>query len=147
MSEKIEVLQKLVADLAVLNVKVHNLHWNVVGENFKPVHEQLEGVYDTLFEQYDEVAERIKMLGGFPLASLRSYLEKSSIEEMDSHDISIRQAFEIAKNDLSSLRETALHARKLADQEDDPITVALLEDHVTDLDKHIWLVSQALKNA
>lgn len=41
------------ANLAVLNAKLHNLHWNVVGRAFIQVHEYTEGLYDELFEQFD----------------------------------------------------------------------------------------------
>jgi hypothetical protein len=35
----IKSLNVYVANLAVLNVKFHNLHWNVVGPQFIPLHQ------------------------------------------------------------------------------------------------------------
>ena len=69
---------KYLANVGVEYIKLHNLHWNVVGLNFKAVHEYLEGIYDSMAEVLDEVAELIKMEGGYPLASLKDYLAASS---------------------------------------------------------------------
>lgn len=46
-SEKINVY---VATLAVWNVKLHNIHWNVEGHLFKGIHEYTESLYDRAAE-------------------------------------------------------------------------------------------------
>ena len=82
MIKQINLMNEYVSDLAVLNVKFHNLHWNVVGRQFVSVHVYLEKMYDDFFEKYDEVAERIKMLGFFAKASLKEYLDNTRIKEL-----------------------------------------------------------------
>ena len=47
-----ERLNAYVASLLVWNVKLHNLHWNVTGKLFKPLHEYTEALYDKAFEAY-----------------------------------------------------------------------------------------------
>ena len=66
-SEKINVY---VATLAVWNVKLHNIHWNVEGHLFKGIHEYTESLYDRAAEQYDETAEILKMRGEMPVATV-----------------------------------------------------------------------------
>ncbi len=56
----LDLLQKYIANLNIWNVKLHNLHWNVVGINFLQIHEFLEEIYDNVGEQFDEVAELLK---------------------------------------------------------------------------------------
>ena len=53
----LDLVQKYLANLAVLNVKWHNIHWNVVGKQFLRVHTYTEELYDQLFEDFDAVAE------------------------------------------------------------------------------------------
>jgi starvation-inducible DNA-binding protein len=59
-------LQPLLVDLIELSLTGKQLHWNVIGPNFKPVHEHL----DELVEQYrgwsDDVAERLTSIGVAP---------------------------------------------------------------------------------
>ena len=54
------------ANLAVNYIKLHNLHWNVIGKTFKQVHEYLEEVYDETTESLDEIAVYQKMFGVYP---------------------------------------------------------------------------------
>ncbi len=145
MSEQTKLMNQYVADLGVLNVKFHNLHWNVVGERFKPVHEYVETLYDMLFENYDEVAERMKMLGEYPYASLKRYLEVTNIKELDERDYQIPEVYKILKEDIESLKSLATEIRKIADEAGDFGTVALLEDQVAAYDKELWFMAQALK--
>ncbi len=142
---KIEQLNQLVADLSVAYVKLHNLHWNVTGQQFKAVHEFVEEVYDDLDEQYDEVAERVKMLGEFPPASQKRYLEMTKIEELEDRDYPIKEVYELLLDTLQYLRGLATEARNTADEAGDFTTVAMLEDAVGVYDKHIWFIEQALR--
>ncbi len=145
MSKKVELLNQFVADLGVLNVKFHNMHWNVTGDRFVPVHEHLEAMYDMFFEQYDEVAERLKMLGEFPLASLKSYLETSKVQELENKDYGIDEVYAIVLDELQKARKLATDIRNLADDEGDFGTVAMLEDIVGAYDKEIWFIEQINK--
>ena len=58
----IDRLKKHTADNLVLWVKLHNLHWNLHGSQFKAVHELTESYYNELGEDYDALAERLVQL-------------------------------------------------------------------------------------
>lgn len=145
MQKQVETMNQYVADLAVLNVKFHNLHWNVVGERFEQVHIHLEALYDDLFVKFDEVAERVKMLGEFPKASVKDYLSITKVEELPNEDVSIKRVFEIVKADVSYLKKSATEIRKDADDNDDFVTVGLMEDHIAAYDKELYFINQAMK--
>jgi len=61
-------LQGSLIELIDLSLTAKQAHWNVVGESFKPVHLQLDEIYDVCRLGADEVAERIATLGGEPEA-------------------------------------------------------------------------------
>ncbi len=73
----IDLLQEYLANLNVLNAKLHNIHWNVVGKQFMEVHNFTEEIYDAVFEDIDEVAELLKMKDETPLSTMAEYLKKS----------------------------------------------------------------------
>jgi len=141
----IELLQKYLSNLAVLNIKLHNIHWNVVGSQFMEVHEFTEEIYDKLFEALDEVAELLKMKNEYPLSTLTEYLEKSDIEEIKAKDFSIKESLEIVKKDLESMKALATEIRNIADEEGDFETVAIFEGYVADYSKNIWFLDAMLK--
>ncbi|MCR5527564.1 MAG: DNA starvation/stationary phase protection protein [Lachnospiraceae bacterium] len=141
----IDLTNKYLADIAVSYIKIHNLHWNVVGPQFKAVHEYLESIYDGYSEKLDEVAELIRMNGAFPAASLKEYLELSDISELDSKEIKVEDAVKELLKNISSLRDEAAAIRKDASEEDAFSLVNVLEDHISGYEKNIWFIESMLK--
>ena len=139
-------LNTYLANLAVINIKIHNLHWNIVGSQFVSVHEYLESEYDKAGERLDEVAELIRMSGEFPVANLKEYLEISTIKEIEtSKEVSIKEALEIVLSDIKLQKELALEIRKEADEADNFPVANVMEDHIEDYNKQIWFVKSSLK--
>lgn len=139
------LLQKYLSNLAVLNVKFHNLHWNVVGGQFVQVHMFTEEIYDRFFSEFDDVAELLKMKGILPLSSLADYLANTSVEELKARDFTIVESLEIARNELTAMKELATEIRNTADEEGDFETVAMFEDFVSAYSKNIWFINSILK--
>ena len=92
-----KLLQQYLSNLAVLNVKLHNIHWNVVGRNFMRIHNFTEEIYDKVFEDFDEVAELLKTKNEMPLSTMVEYLENATIEEIKAKDFCIVESLEIIK--------------------------------------------------
>lgn len=139
-----EKLNEYLSNLAVLNVKLHNLHWNVVGLQFVQVHEFTESMYDDFFEKYDAVAELIKMRGEKPLVRMVDYLEKASIKELDQDKFSTLEVLNIVKEDLTKMKELATEIRNLADEAGDFGIVAEFEGHVDGYNKNLWFIEAML---
>lgn len=133
------------ADIGVLYIKLHNLHWNVVGSQFKAVHEYLESLYDLMADLLDEVAELLKMNGESPLASMKDYLSSATIEEIESKDIDVKSAVETVLSDFETLKSDALEIRKEAEDIDEFAVVNKMEDDIADFTKTIWFVKSMLK--
>ncbi len=135
--------KKYLANLMVGNVLLHNLHWNVEGKAFKQVHEYLEALYDDAFEKYDEVAERMKMDGNMPPATMKEYLELTDLKELEVRGYSIEESLEQAKKYLEHMKALALKIRSEATEEEFA-WANMMEDHVAGYDKEIWFIRQAL---
>ncbi|SFN31610.1 starvation-inducible DNA-binding protein [Chitinophaga sp. YR627] len=74
-------LAKLLADEYVLYTKTRNAHWNVEGPDFHAMHLFFESQYNQLDEIMDSVAERIRSLGHYAPATLKSFLELTHLTE------------------------------------------------------------------
>ena len=142
---KIQLMQQLLADLAVLNVKLHNIHWNVIGPRFMAIHEYTEKLYDGVNSDYDALAERLKMLGEFPSATLKDYLANAAIQERPSSSIKDSEALGVIKEDLTYLRDEYRRVRDAAAEEDDFVTVGLVEEEIAELEKELWFISSTLQ--
>lgn len=135
-----EKLNIYLSSLAVLNVKLHNLHWNVLGPDFVAVHKFTEELYEEVFESYDAVAERLKMREEFPLTTLKDYLENSIIVELPSKHFAIHEVLEILAEDLHKMLILAKEVRELADKEADTSTVMLFDDYIQGYEKNLWFI-------
>lgn len=143
--ELVNLVNKYLANIGVSYIKLHNLHWNVVGHQFKSVHEYLESLYDALADVLDEVAEILKMNGEMPLGSLKAYLAVADIAELEDKDYSVQESLEIVLADLELLRAEAEALRKLADEEDHYGLVSSMEDQLSNYNKNIWFIKAMLK--
>lgn len=74
-------LAKLLADEFLLYTKTRNAHWNVTGDNFHANHIFFENQYKQLDELIDSVAERMRKIGHFAPATIKSYLELTQLTE------------------------------------------------------------------
>jgi starvation-inducible DNA-binding protein len=77
----VKILNTLLADEYVLYTKTRNYHWNVVSSRFNDLHKFFEAQYDQLGETVDEVAERVRFLGGLAAGSLREFLDLTRLKE------------------------------------------------------------------
>ena len=75
-------LNKILADEYVLYTKTRNAHWNVEGPDFHSKHLFFEAQYQELDEIMDSVAERIRSLGHYSPATLKSFLELTHLSEV-----------------------------------------------------------------
>lgn len=138
-------LNNYLANTGVLYIKLHNLHWNVVGLNFKSVHEYLETLYDGFAEVLDEVAEAIKMQQEYPLASMKEYLAVATIEEMESKQYSVSDTLSIVNADMATMKAQAEKIREMASEEDNYSVVSMMEGHLEDLNKTLWFLESMMK--
>ena len=77
----IDLLQTVLANLSVIYAKTRNYHWNMTGPRFHTMHLFFEAQYKELGEAADEVAERTRSLGGFPVGTLAEFLKLTVIKE------------------------------------------------------------------
>lgn len=77
----INLLNNDLADAYLLLIKTKKYHWDVVGPQFRTLHELWEEHYEVLSENIDSIAERIRALGGYPLGTAESFLKAASLKE------------------------------------------------------------------
>lgn len=133
------------ANVAVSYVKLHNLHWNVIGPQFKAVHEYLESIYDAYAGVLDAVAELLKMQGEMPLSRMSDYLAAASIKEIEARDYSVEESLSILLADMEEMKAQAEEIRALADEDDNYPVVNMMEDDLGNYSKNIWFIKSMLK--
>ncbi len=77
----IDILNNDLADSYLLLVKTKKYHWDVVGPQFMTLHKLWQAHYEALTLNVDAIAERIRMLGGYPVGTMEGFLKICSLKE------------------------------------------------------------------
>ena len=141
----VKKLNEFLSDLEIVNVKLQNYNWNVVGKGFFTTHEKLEEYYDEIREQIDEVAEHILALGNQPVGTMKDFMENSKIREAKNEQIKSIDIMENVMNDLQELKQKAIQIKQEAEDKEYYATSSMMDDYLADYSKKIWMLNAALK--
>lgn len=133
------------ANINVMYTKLHNLHWNVVGSQFKAAHEYLEILYNAMSDVLDSTAELLKMNGETPLASMKDYLAVSTIQELDSSEMEVSKVMQTVLEDMEALKAQAAAIRSCANEDDQFAVANKMENDLENYSKTIWFIRSTLK--
>ena len=105
----VDLLNSLLADEFVLYVKTRNYHWNVTGPHFHDLHKLFEAQYEELDDIVDEVAERVRSLGGVSSGSMTEFVKQARLKEkpgqLSPSQTMIRDLLEDHEADIKTLRQ------------------------------------------
>ncbi len=147
MNNKENLLKDLnvyLANLNVLNIKLHNYHWNVKGPGFFQLHEQFEALYNQAFSELDEVAERILALGSHPASSMKEYLELATLKERASEAINSLDSINEVKKDFQVMKDHALSLIEASENAKDPVTADMFTGFAANYEKALWMLNAYL---
>lgn len=137
------LLNEITANLGVLYIKLHQHHFYVKGRNFHQLHALFEENYDTVHDQFDEVAERLLMLGGKPVSTLGEFLNLTTIKEAPytvekTADEMLQETLEDYKT-LVGILESGIGSDFI-----DEVSEDLLIEIKAFYDKQIWMLKATL---
>lgn len=145
MSKTVEKLNLYLVNLNVLYRKVQNYHWNVAGKGFFTIHSKLEEFYNDLNGQIDDVAERILSIGGRPYATLKDYLELTTIKEAENKEIGVHEVLVSVKAEFEGMLNLVKEIKVAADEENDYGTSAMVDEYISNYEKNLWMLNAYLK--
>lgn len=129
-------LQHALEDLVELYLQTKQLHWTVVGPGFRSLHESLDVLAAEALLRTDELAERMRALGGMPNIRTADLASSTRLEPAPAGEPTVAQA--IAHLD-ACLRRVVLTFEEVCEVVDPP-TVDILHATMLALDKHAWLL-------
>ena len=74
-------LRRLAASWQVFNIKMHQYHYNVVGETFDELHKLFKELYEEADAHYDAVSERMRQIGERVVFSCAELAEQSAVND------------------------------------------------------------------
>jgi starvation-inducible DNA-binding protein len=132
-------LNGLLADATVFYQKLRHYHWNVEGAHFFELHAKFEELYTRWADSIDEIAERILMVGGVPLHTLKSMLDVAELVEDESTPAAPLMVDNITA-DLQALLQRTARLVDTAEAAGDRGSVNMLDALRDGMEKDVWML-------
>lgn len=132
-----EALQGTLVDLVDLSLIAKQVHWTIVGRNFRSIHLQLDDVVETARQYTDIAAERAVAIGVLPdgrVDALRAQgqVPQPPVEWIQAED-AIRFFVDVFDRLVARMRE------RIEKTADDQVTQDLMIEITAALEKHYWM--------
>jgi starvation-inducible DNA-binding protein len=136
-------LQATLVELVDLSLIGKQLHWNIFGRPFKPLHEHLDELVDSWRRLSDTVAERAVALGVAPDGQAATISANSGIEPVDASALDTDTALHELVTRLAEVTER-IRGRMDRLGELDLASQDVLVEVVRELEKQLWMIRASL---
>lgn len=133
-------LQAVLVDLIDLGLAAKQLHWNVSGPLFRPLHLQLDELTDAARTLSDDVAERARALGWSPDGRRQIVAADSTLPALPDGLVDDTETVRFAVDALTTAIASVRHGIMRA-AEYDAVTEDLLHQAALVLEKQAWMLS------
>jgi starvation-inducible DNA-binding protein len=142
-----EALNALLADTYALYLKTKNFHWHTSGPHFRDYHLLLDEQADQIFASTDEIAERVRKIGGTTLRSIGHIARLQRLSDNNEEMVTPRDMLRELMNDNKTVAANMREAHAIADEHDDVATASLLENFIDQTEKRTWFLFEAGREA
>ena len=138
-------LTALVADVFTVYVKTKNFHWHMSGPHFRDYHLLLDEQADQLFAMTDDIAERVRKIGGTTLRSIGHIARVKRIPDNDADYVSPEDMLSELWEDNKALVLSMRSAHDLCDETGDVATASLLENWIDEGQRRAWFLFETTR--
>jgi starvation-inducible DNA-binding protein len=136
-------LNTLLADAFALYLKTKNFHWHVSGRHFHDYHLMLDEQSDAIFATTDQIAERVRKIGGTTLKSISQVSKLQTIKDNNEDYVPPREMLRELMEDNKHIAAAMRKARNLADEHGDVATASILETFIDETERRTWFLFEA----
>jgi starvation-inducible DNA-binding protein len=138
-----EALNAILADTLALYIKTKNFHWHISGPHFRSYHLLLDEQSEQILATVDDLAERVRKIGGTTLRSIGHIARLKRIQDNDADFVTPLDMLSELMADNKASIQTMRAAHKLADENEDVATASLLEQFIDGAEKRTWFLFEA----
>ena len=141
----IELLNQLLADTITLRDLYKKHHWQVAGPHFYSLHLLFDKHYEQQAELVDEIAERIRILGGISVAMGGDVARLTRIPQPPfGREPADRQIQRLLEAHEIVLQESHAAARQAAESGDDGTNDLIVSDVIRTNELQAWFIGEHL---
>jgi len=138
-------LNALCADVFALYLKTKNFHWHMTGPHFRDYHLLLDEHADQIFATTDDLAERVRKIGGTTLRSIGHISRLQRISDNDADFVDPGDMLAELMDDNKNLVVSLLAAHDLCDDANDVATASLIENWIDQTQRRVWFLFESTR--
>ncbi|WP_263372568.1 Dps family protein [Granulicella cerasi] len=139
-------LNALLADVFVLYLKTKNFHWHMSGPHFRDYHLLLDDHGDQIYAITDDIAERVRKIGGTTLRSIGHIARLQRLADNDAEYVTPKDMLAELHEDDKALTLSMRATHALCDDAGDVATASLLENWIDQSQRRSWFLFEATRD-
>jgi len=138
-------LNALLADVFSLYLKTKNFHWHMSGPHFRDYHLLLDDHADQIFAMTDEIAERVRKIGGTTIRSIGHIARLQRIPDNDADYVTPADMLSELHEDEKALALRMVAVHTVCDEAGDVATASLLENWIDQSQRRSWFLFESTR--
>jgi starvation-inducible DNA-binding protein len=138
-------LNALLADVFALYIKTKNFHWHMSGPHFRDYHLLLDEHAQQIFAMTDDIAERVRKVGGTTLRSIGHIARLQRIADNDADFVSPADMLSELREDNLRLVTILRQTHETTSEHDDYATTSMIENWIDESERRVWFLFETTR--
>ncbi len=135
----------LLADTFALYIKTKNFHWHMSGPHFRDYHLLLDEQSAQILAITDDMAERVRKIGGNTLRSIGQISKLQRILDNDADFVAPDDMLAELRDDNLQLVTAMREVHDLCDEAGDNASASLLENWIDQGERRTWFLFETMR--
>src|SRR3981189_303271 len=131
------------ADMFALYLKTKNFHWHMSGPHFRDYHLLLDEQSEQIFATTDDIAERVRKIGGTTLRSIGQIGRLQRVLDNDADFVTPLDMLAELRDDNKQLTANLRETHGLCDEQGDVASASLIENWIDGAERRVWFLFEA----
>ena len=139
------VLNALLADAFALYLQTKNFHWHMSGPHFRDYHLMLDDQASQVFGITDDIAERVRKVGGTTIRSIGHIAKLQRITDNDQEFVPARDMLLELHGDNKAFVESLRAAHEVTSKANEYATTSMIEVWIDQAERRAWFLFEATR--
>ena len=135
-----DAFQRALVDVTALSLISKQIHWNVVGPNFRDIHLNLDEVVSIARTASDDLAERMRAVNAVPDGRPETVSAATTVPAAPESLVLVDQAVDYTVTAINAVVATLRDIYKVVD-ETDTLSSGIIEDVALKLEQQAWFLA------
>ena len=138
-------LNTLLADFFALYLKTKNFHWHVSGPHFRDYHLLLDEQGTQIYEATDDIAERVRKVGGTTIRSIGHIARLQRVKDNDASYVDPLDMLAELREENKDLVARMRVTHDLCSEHGDVATTSLIEVWIDEAERRAWFLYESTR--